>query len=97
MNHKNKKFSIACLVIISLVLFLFCVAFGFEETEIDRLKKKATVVEQKIGKSEAEVLKYSRKESAVTHSLDRIDFSLNKARRQISVNKSELSALEKKI
>ena len=97
MNKKNKKFNVIFSVIISLIFFLLPVAFGFEEKEIDRLKKKAEVVEKKIGKSEAEVLKYSGKESATIHSIDRIDFSLNKARRQISVNKSELSALEKKI
>jgi len=99
MNKKNKIFSVISLVTIPLVLFFFLlpVAFGVEEKEIDRLKEKADVVEKKIGKSEAEVLKYSRKESTTIHSIDRIDFSLNKARRQISVNKSELSALEKKI
>jgi len=99
MNKKNKKFNVIFSVIIPLVLFFFLlpVAFGFEEKKIDQLKKKAAVVEKKIGKSEAEVLKYSRKESTTIHSIDRIDFSLNKARRQISVNKSELSALEKKI
>ncbi|MEA3435779.1 MAG: peptidoglycan DD-metalloendopeptidase family protein [Thermodesulfobacteriota bacterium] len=99
MNKKNKKFRVITLVTIPLVLFFFLlpVAFGLEEKEIDRLKKKADVVEKKIGKSEAEVLKYSRKESTTIHSIDKIDFSLNRARRQISVNKSELSALEKKI
>jgi len=99
MIKKNKKYNVIFLVIISLILlfFLLPVAFGFEEKEIDQLKKKSEAVEKKIGKSEAEVLKYSSKESTTIHSIDRIDFSLNKARRQISVNKSELSALEKKI
>ena len=65
MNKKNKKFRVIFLVIIPLVLFFFLlpVAFGLEEKEIDRLKKKADVVEKKIDKSEAEILKYSRKES----------------------------------
>jgi len=46
MNKKNKKFNLILTVIISLVLFFFLlpVAFGLEEKEIDRLKKKAEVV-----------------------------------------------------
>ena len=99
MNQKNKKFKVISSVIISIVLlfFLLPVVFGFEDKEIDQLKKKATVVEKKIDKSESEVFKYSKKESEIIHGVDRIDFFLNKARRQISVNKSELSALEEKI
>ena len=99
MHKINKKFKVISLVTISIVLFFFLlpVAFGLEEKEIDRLKKKAKVVEKKIGKSEAEVLKFSRKESTIIHTVDKIDFSLNKARRQISVNKAELSTLKKKI
>jgi murein hydrolase activator len=99
MNKKNKKSTVIFSVIISIVLFFFLLpaGFGFEEEEIDRLKKKAQVVEKKIGKSEAEILKYSRKESTIIHTVDRIDFSLSKARRQISVNKSELSTLKKMI
>jgi septal ring factor EnvC (AmiA/AmiB activator) len=99
MNKKNKKFRVITLVTIPLVLFFFLlpVAFGLEEKEIDRLKKKAEVVEKKIDKSQAEVLKYSRKESTIIHSVNKIDFSLNKARRQFSANKSKLSTLEKNI
>ena len=99
MNKNIKKFNVIFSVITFLVLFLFLlpVAFGLEEKEIDRLKKKAEVVEKKIGKSQAEVLKYSRKESTIIHSVNKIDFSLNKARRQFSANKSKLSTLEKNI
>jgi murein hydrolase activator len=99
MNKRNKKFSVILSVIISIILFFFLLpaGFGFEEKEIDRLKKKAQIVEKKIGKSKAEVLKYSRKESTIIQTVDRIDFSLSKARRQISVNKSQLSTLKEKI
>jgi len=99
MNKNIKKFNAIFSVITFLVLFLFLlpVAFGLEEKEIDRLKKKAEVVEKKIDKSQAEVLKYSRKESTIIHSVNKIDFSLNKARRQFSANKSKLSTLEKNI
>ena len=99
MRTINKKFRVITLVTIHLVLLFFLLpfAFGFEEKEIDRLKKKAKAVETKIGKSEAEVLKYSGKESTIIHSIDRVDFALNKARRHISVNKSALSTLKKRI
>jgi len=99
MRKKIIKFNVYFSVITSLVLFFFLlsVAFGLEETEIDRLKKKAEVVEKKIGKSQAEVLNYSRKESTIIHSVNKIDLSLNKARRQFSANKSKLSTLEKNI
>ena len=99
MRKNNKKFNIIFSVIIPFVLFFFLlpVAFGLEEKEIDRLKKKAEVVDKKIDKSQAEVLKYSRTESTIIHSVNKIDFSLNKARRQFSANKSKLSTLEKNI
>ena len=99
MNKKNKKFNVIFSISISLILFFFLLpaALGFEEKEIKRLKKKADVVEKKIGKSQTEILKFSRKETTILHSVNKIDVSLNKARRQISVNKSELSTLEKKI
>jgi len=99
MRKKNKTNSVIFSVNILLILFFFLLpfAFGFEEEEIDRLKKKADVVEKKIDKSQAEILKFSRKETNVVNSVDKIDVSLNKAKRQISVNKSELSILDKRI
>ncbi len=95
----SKNLNIIFSINISLVLFFFLLpaAFGFEEKEIKRLKKKADVVEKKIGKSQTEIIKFSRKEATIIHSVNKIDVSLNKARRQISVNKSKLSTLEKKI
>jgi len=99
MRTINKKFNLIFSVITSLVLsyFLLSVAFGFEEKEIDRLKKKAEVVEKKMSESQAEVLKYSRKESTIINSVNTIDISLNKARQKLSANKSSLSTLEKNI
>ncbi|NNK86331.1 MAG: peptidoglycan DD-metalloendopeptidase family protein [Desulfobacterales bacterium] len=99
MRKKNKKNTVIFSVNILLILFLFLLpfAFGFEEEEIDRLKKKADVVEKKIDKSQAEILKFSRKETTIVNSVDKIDVSLNKARRKISANKSELSILDKRI
>jgi len=99
MKQKNKKLILFFLPNISLVLFFFLLpaAFSFEEEEIDRLKKKADAVEKKIDKSQTEILKFSRKETTIVNSVDKIDVSLNKARRQISVNKSELSILDKRI
>ena len=99
MRKINKTFTVIFSVKILLVLFFFLLpaAFGFEEEEIDRLKKKADVVEKKIDKSQTEILKFSRKETTIVNSVDKIDVSLNKARRKISVNKSELSILDKRI
>lgn len=99
MRNKNKSFTVIFSVKILLVVFFFLLpaAFGFEEEEIDRLKKKADAVEKKIDQSQTEIIKFSRKETTIVNSVDTIDVSLNKARRQISVNKSELSTLDKKI
>jgi septal ring factor EnvC (AmiA/AmiB activator) len=99
MNQKNRKFVVLFLMNLSLVLF-FCllpVAFGFEEEEIDRLKKEVDAVEKKIDKSQNEILKFSKKETTIIQSVNKIDVSINKARRKISRNKSELFTLEKKI
>ena len=99
MRKKNKTNTVIFSFNILLVLFFFLLpfAFGFEEEEIDRLKKKADTVEKKIDKSQAEILKFSRKETTIVNSVDNIDVSLNKARRKISANKSELSILDKRI
>ena len=99
MNKKNKIFNVIFSVIITPVLYFFLLpaALGADEKDIHQLKKKADIVDKKIDQSEAKVLKYTSKESTIMHRVNRIDFSLNKAVRQISANKSELSTLEKKI
>lgn len=64
---------------------------------IERYKKEAEDISQRIEKSKAEVQMFTKKEAAIINSLNETDLSLNNARKRVSSIKLELVALEKRI
>ncbi len=70
---------------------------GNDSSAIDRYKKEAENINQKIEKGKAEVLTFTKNESNIVNSLNDIDLELDRARKRISATKSGLVVLETKI
>lgn len=68
-----------------------------EKDKIDRFKKEAEDINQKIKKGQAKVLTFTKKESTIISSLDTIDLTLNQTRQRVSALKGDLVAIEKQI
>jgi septal ring factor EnvC (AmiA/AmiB activator) len=62
---------------------------------IERFQKEANSINQKIERKRSELLRFTRKETAVVNSLNDIDLTLDRARKNASSLKAELAALEK--
>ena len=67
------------------------------DQDIKRFKKEAENISLKIKKGEKNLLTYTKKEADLVSSLNDIDRSIDRFRKQTSAIKSELVALEKKI
>jgi septal ring factor EnvC (AmiA/AmiB activator) len=65
--------------------------------DIEKFQKEAKSINQKIEKKTSELLRFTRKETAVVNSLNDIDLTLDHARKDASSLKAELAALEKEI
>ena len=68
-----------------------------KEDKIDRFKKEAKDISQKIKKGRAKVLTFTKKESTIVSSLDTIDLTINKTRKRVSNLKGDLITIEKQI
>ncbi|MBU0987667.1 MAG: SH3 domain-containing protein, partial [Proteobacteria bacterium] len=70
---------------------------GDNETDIQRIKKEAQNISQKIQKGQVKVQTFTQKASAIIHDLNGLDLALNAARKRSVELKSELPALEEQI
>ena len=96
---KNKQIQILYLVAGCLLLFLagrFLWAQDYSP-QIDEFKKKAQDIDREIEEGEAKIKKFARKEADIISTLNRVDLTLNKSRKQIDILGQEIAALEKKI
>lgn len=67
------------------------------DAEIERLEKEVEDIGHKIEERKARMLTFTEREAAVISSLKEIDLTLNRAKRRISIIRSELDALEERI
>ena len=67
---------------------------GATPNDIEKFQKEANSINQKIEKKRSELLRFTRKETAVVDSLNDIDLTLDRARKNASSLKTELAALE---
>ena len=65
--------------------------------DIKRFQKEARNIDQKIEKKTSELLRFTRRETAIVNSLNDIDLTIDQARKNASSLKSELGDLEKEI
>ncbi len=70
---------------------------GYTRHDIEKFQKEAKSINQKIEKKTSELLSVTRKETAIVNSLNDIDLTLDRARKEASSLKSELAAVEKEI
>jgi septal ring factor EnvC (AmiA/AmiB activator) len=63
--------------------------------DIERFRKEAESIDQKIEKKTSELLTFTRKEAAIIDSLNEIDLTLDHARKNASSLKAEIAVLEK--
>jgi septal ring factor EnvC (AmiA/AmiB activator) len=70
---------------------------GSTPDDIERFREEAKNIDQKIEKKTSELLRFTRKETAIVNSLNDIDLTLDHARKNASSLKTELAALEKEI
>jgi septal ring factor EnvC (AmiA/AmiB activator) len=70
---------------------------GNTPEDIEKFQKEARNIDKKIEKKTSELLKFTRKETAIVNSLNDIDLILDHARKNASSLKAELAALEKEI
>ena len=68
-----------------------------EGVKVDRFKKEAEDISQKIKKGQLKVLTFTKKETTIISSLDAIDLTLNTTRKRVSALKGDLIAIEKQI
>lgn len=79
------------------LIFNFAVILADADAKkIDRLKKKAADINQKIKTNKAKVKKFAKKEANVLETLNEMDVSLNKARKKVKTYKKDLAFLDKK-
>ncbi len=65
--------------------------------EITQAQEKARTLEKKIKSSEAAVVSYTQKETAVIRSLDEIERSLHRARKRVAASRGELDRIDREI
>ncbi len=65
-----------------------------DNVEIEGLRKEAKSINQQIKKGTAELLKFTRRETSIVNSLNDIDLTLDKARKNASSLNKELADLE---
>jgi septal ring factor EnvC (AmiA/AmiB activator) len=70
---------------------------GNSPDDIEKFQKEAKSINQKIEKKTSELLRFTRKETAIVNSLNDIDLTLDHARKDASLLKTELAALEKEM
>jgi murein hydrolase activator len=70
---------------------------GTPPDNIEKFQKEAKSINQKIEKKRSELLRFTRKEAAIVNSLNDIDLTLDRARKNAASLKKELAALEKEI
>ena len=70
---------------------------GSASKDIEKFRKEAEIIDQKIKRKTSELLRFTRKETAIVNSLNDIDLTLNTARKNASSLKAELAAIEKEI
>ena len=70
---------------------------GSSPGDIEKFQKEAKRIDQKIEKKTSELLRFTRKEKAIVNSLNDIDMTLDNDRKNASLLKAELAALEKEI
>lgn len=80
-----------------LILFMPGMLGAQTSSKIERFKKEAKDIDQKIEKNKAEVADLSQKENAVISKLNETDYSLSKAKKRVSGLRAELAALEKQL
>ena len=69
---------------------------GSASKDIEKFRKEAEIIDQKIKRKTSELLRITRKETAIVNSLNDIDLTLNTARKNASSLKAELAAIFKK-
>ena len=67
---------------------------GATPDNIEKFQNEANSINQKIERKRSELLRFTRKETAVVNSLNDIDLALDRARKNASSLKAELAALE---
>jgi murein hydrolase activator len=65
--------------------------------DIGKFQKEAKSINQKIEKQTSELLRFTRRETDIVNSLNDIDLTLDRARKNASALRTELDALEKEI
>jgi septal ring factor EnvC (AmiA/AmiB activator) len=65
--------------------------------DIEGLGKETKGIDQEIEEGKAELLRFTKKETSIVNSLNDIDLTLDKARKNASSLKTELDGIEKKI
>ena len=70
---------------------------GNSPDDIKKFQKEAKSIDEKIEKKTSELLQFTKKETSVINSLNDIDLTLNRARKNASSLKVELTDIEKEI